>query len=168
MSKVIIKTVTEQDLPQWIRLRCALWPDCSLERQCLEVKQILEKKGDGVVFVALRGDDFLCGFAEVSVRQDHVDGAASAHVAYLEGWYVELKFRGRGLGRRLLAAVENWAIGHGLSELASDAELSNGTAIETHVTCGFAETCRAVHFIKRLDARGESPASSNLLNYTIT
>lgn len=47
MSKVIIKTATEQDLPQWIRLRCALWPDCSLERQRLEVKQILEKQGDG-------------------------------------------------------------------------------------------------------------------------
>lgn len=169
MSKVTIKTATEQDLPQWVRLRCVLWPDCSTERHRLEAQQLLAKKGDGAVLVAKSEDGSLCGFAEVSVRHDHVDGASSAPVAYLEGWYVEPHFRGGGLGGQLLAAVEDWAISRGLRELASDAELSNQAAIDVHASCGFSETCRAVHLIKRFDRTRRIPSiSSNQLNHAIT
>src|SRR5579864_1559032 len=150
MSKpVTIKPATEQELPQWIRLRCALWPDCSPERHRLEVQQLMAKEDDGVVLLAKREDGSLCGFAEVSVRYDHVDGASCAPVAYLEGWYVEPGFRGQDLGRRLLAAAEDWSISRGLSELASDTELNNQAAIDAHASNGFSETCRAVHLIKQ-------------------
>lgn len=158
MSKpVTIRPGTSQDVPQWLRLRCALWPDCSPERHRLEVQQLVEKDHNGLVLVAVREEGSLCGFAEVSVRHDHVDGACSAPVAYLEGWYVEPDLRGQGLGRRLVAAAEDWAISHGLSELASDAELNSEAAVEAHVSCGFSETCRAVHFIKRLERSGPIP-----------
>jgi aminoglycoside 6'-N-acetyltransferase I len=169
MSEVTIRRATEQDLPQWVRLRGALWPDCGTERHRLEVQQLMAKGNDGVVLVAIREDGSLCGFAEASVRHDHVDGAGSVPVAYLEAWYVDADFRGRGLGRQLLAAVEDWGIGHGLSELASDAELNNQAAIDVHASCGFSESCRAVHLIKRLDRTGQIPSiSSNQLNHTIT
>lgn len=117
----------------------------------------MAKDHDGLVLVAVREDGSLCGFAEVSVRHDHVDGASSAPVAYLEAWYVEPGFRGQGLGRRLLAAAEDWAMSNRLTELASDAELNSQAAIEAHVSCGFSETCRAVHFIKRLDRSKPTP-----------
>lgn len=164
-----IRAAVAQDRAEWVRMRYALWPDCSPERHQLEIQQLTAHAGAGVVFVAEREDSSLCGFAEVSIRHDHVDGASSVPVAYLEGWYVEPDFRGQGVGQRLLASVEEWAIRRGLRELASDAELDNQAAADAHASCGFAETCRAVHLIKRLDCAGPMPyIPSNQLNHAIT
>jgi GNAT superfamily N-acetyltransferase len=60
---------------------------------------------------------------------------------------------GAGIGRQLLEAAERWAAGRGLKELASDAELDNDNSIQVHRSCGFVETCLAVHFIKRISVK---------------
>src|SRR5687768_10546081 len=94
------------DAEGWARMRCALWPECSAERHVLEIAQLLES--EGVVALA-KVDGELAGFAEVSIRVDHVEGTSAAPVPYLEGWYVEEKFRRQGVGRALIAFVEDWA-----------------------------------------------------------
>lgn len=147
---MIIRPSTTQDLAEWIRLRYALWPECSPARQWLEIQNFAASQQPGVVIVAQPENGRLCGFVEVSVRHDHVDGTESVPVAYLEAWYVEAEFRGRGIGRQMLEAVEAWALARGLKELASDAELENTTSVATHLSCGFRETCRAVHFVKTI------------------
>jgi aminoglycoside 6'-N-acetyltransferase I len=129
-------------------MRQALWPDCPEERHKLEMEELSHT--DGVVLVAEDEGPGVCGFAEVSIRHDHVDGTSAVPVPYLEGWFVEGEFRGRGVGRQLMSAVEQWAREHGFSELASDAELENPEGIRAHIACGFKEACRAVHFIKRI------------------
>jgi aminoglycoside 6'-N-acetyltransferase I len=112
--------------------------------------QLAAPQSAGVVLVAVQTNGSLCGFAEVSIRRDHVDGASSVPIAYLEGWYVDPGVRGRGIGRELLAAAEQRAAARSFTELASDAELANQESIRTHLACGFIETCRAVHFIKKI------------------
>jgi aminoglycoside 6'-N-acetyltransferase I len=107
-------------------------------------------KSGGVVFVAEAEHNDLIGFAEVSLRQDHVDGASICPVPYLEGWFVEASFRRQGVGRALIAAVEQWAILRGYAELASDAELENTLSIRLHKLLGFSEIERNVTFLKRL------------------
>ena len=59
--------------------------------------------------------------------------------------------RYESLVHMLLAAVEQWAREHGFKEIASDAESENRESIAAHAACGFVETCRAVHFIKRIN-----------------
>ena len=145
-----IRPSTVHDLAEWIRLRRALWPDCSPARQWLEIQQFAAAQNPGVVIVAEGDNRALCGFVEVSVRHEHVDGTSSVPVAYLEAWYVEPGFRARGIGRQLLRAVEEWALARGLRELASDVELENKASIDAHASCGFTESCRAVHFVKPL------------------
>ena len=149
-----IRTTAPGDAPEWLRLRQALWPDCPAERHALEMAQLAATPASsrGAVLVAARADGTLGGFAEVSVRHDHVEGTASPPVAYLEGWYVEPGLRGGGVGQRLLAAVEQWAAARGFRELASDAELANQPAIETHLRCGFQEVGRNVQFVKPVAA----------------
>src|SRR6266404_4228445 len=132
----------------------ALWPDCSPERHLLEIEQLTASEGGGLVLVAVRERGGLCGFAELSIRHDHVDGASSTPVAYLEGWYVDPDVRGAGIGRRLLEASEAWAAARDLKELASDAELDNHLSLQAHRSCGFRQTCRAVHFIKSISVNG--------------
>lgn len=93
----------------------------------------------------------LVGFAEVSIRHDHVEGTRSAPVPYLEGWYVRSGYRGRGIGSGILGYVEEWAIGRGFSELASDTDPDNAVSIRLHAQLGFREVGRSIHFVKPLN-----------------
>lgn len=104
------------------------------------------------VFVACRDDGGLCGFVEVSVRRDYVEGASTSPVADIEGWYVDPEFRGRGVSRLLIEGAEKWAAASGLTELASDCAPTNEQSIRAHLTAGFTEAGRSVHFIKRIGA----------------
>jgi aminoglycoside 6'-N-acetyltransferase I len=139
----MIRPALPQDRTEWFRMRRALWPDCSPERHLLEIGQLTSDGDLSVVLVAERDSGGLCGLAEVSIRHDHVDGASSVPVGYLEGWYVDPDARARGIGRQLLDTAEKWAAARRLKELASDAELNNKGSI-----AALTETCRAVHFIK--------------------
>jgi aminoglycoside 6'-N-acetyltransferase I len=146
---VIYRTARETDRPEWIRLRHELWPDCPVDRHELEIAQLL--KSEGIVALAeIHGS--LGGFAEISLRHDHVEGTRASPVPYLEGWFVAPAHRCRGIGRGLLDFVEQWAIAHGFHELASDAELENLQGISLHTRLGFAEVGRTVHFVKPLTA----------------
>jgi len=144
--KPSIRLAQAADKPAWLRLRQSLWPECPAHKHALEMRQLLGS--DGAVFLA--ETDQVIGFAEVSVRHDHVEGASISPVPYLEGWFVQEAFRGQGVGRLLLEAVERWATSRGYTELASDAELDNSVSIRLHHRLGFDEIGRNVSFLKRL------------------
>jgi aminoglycoside 6'-N-acetyltransferase I len=100
------------------------------------------------VFVCERGTGGLAGFLELSVR-NYAEGCEGA-APYIESWYVDPDVRGRGLGRALMAAAEEWARAHDYRELASDTELSNEASQRAHRALGFEEVERSVHFRKPL------------------
>jgi aminoglycoside 6'-N-acetyltransferase I len=145
---------TDADRLEWMRMRCALWPHCPPERHALEIRMAEEAGDYYAVFVVERDDGVagLGGFAEVSVRHG-IDGAADEDVGYVEGWYVEAALRGRGVGRALLAAAEEWTRARGLHQLGSDAEWWNDGSIAAHKALGFRETDRIVQFLKDLGPR---------------
>jgi aminoglycoside 6'-N-acetyltransferase I len=113
------------------------------------MKELTRPEAQGVVLFA-ETEEGLAGFAEISVRHDHVEGSSAVPIPYLEGWYVDAAHRSQGIGKSLLHHAERWAMERGFSELASDAEMQNETSIATHLACGFREAGRSVHFIKRL------------------
>ena len=151
MATLRIRQARLEDNAAWVRLRRALWPECSEHKHRLEISQVLDS--DGVVFVAENDDGKLIGFAEVSLRSDHVDGASISPVPYLEGWFVDARYRKRGIGRALIEAIERWSANHGYAELASDAELGNMLSIRLHKRLGFSEIDRNVTFLKKLRPR---------------
>jgi aminoglycoside 6'-N-acetyltransferase I len=99
--------------------------------------------------VAERASGGLWGFAEAGARS-YADGCRMSPVAFFEGWYVDPDYRGAGVGRRLVEAVEAWARGQGFSELASDALLDNEQGQKAHLRLGFVEVERAVRYRKEL------------------
>ena len=146
-----IRIATREDHAGWAELRALLFPECSIERHLLEIEMLAA--GAGIVALALV-DEEMVGFAEISIRRDHVEGTASAPVPYLEGWFVKEASRGQGIGRALMDFVEEWARGRGYTELASDAEVDNDKSIRLHGALGFRETGRSVHFVKPLKRDG--------------
>ena len=135
-------------LPQWVALRIALWPDEDAQQIAAEASGVLAR-ADLLVLVAREGDAVV-GFAEAAIRNDYVNGCETSPVAFVEGIYVVPQQRRRGVAKAMIAAIEAWAEQRGLRELASDALLDNAQSHSMHEGLGFAETERVVYFRKTL------------------
>ncbi len=146
---MIIRMIEPAEQSEWLRMRRALWPACSDSMHVLEMKEYENCPGARAVLVLEVGSDRLGGFIELSIR-DRVDGSTSDRVAYVEAWYVDPDYRGRGVGRRLMQQAEQWTVDHGLTELASDAEIDNEGGRRAHEALGFKETFRLTHFLKKI------------------
>jgi aminoglycoside 6'-N-acetyltransferase I len=146
----MIRLATAADVAALAELRFALWPDEPLAVRRLEAEANVARVGKPLeTFVAVAQDEVI-GFAEVSLRRDYVNGCETSPVAFLEGIYVRPEQRRAGLGRMLVAAVEQWGRAQGCSELASDALLDNEASHAFHGGAGFEETERVVYFRKPL------------------
>lgn len=143
-----VRPATEADKPEWLRMRCLLWPGEDPKRMALEQDSIL-KNARTPVFVARRPDGRLGGFLEAGTR-DYVDGCDGSPVGYIEGWFVDEDLRRLGVGRALVGAAEDWARGCGLQEMGSDAHVDNQVSILAHLALGYRDHEHLVHFTKRL------------------
>jgi aminoglycoside 6'-N-acetyltransferase I len=129
-------------------LRIRLWPDCR-DHCDREIADILANSDHWDAFVVSLHGERAVGFIEVRLR-DFAEGTSGSPVAFVEGWFVLLKLRRRGLGRALLGAAESWAVSRGCNELGSDTQTSNHLSIEVHKKLGFQEVERRVCFLKQL------------------
>jgi aminoglycoside 6'-N-acetyltransferase I len=145
---VQIETCCDHDLPQWVALRIALWPDEDAKVMTREAPGLLTRPGS-LVLVAREGETVI-GFTEAAIRRDYVNGCETSPVAFIEGIYVVPGQRRRGVARAMIVAVEDWARQQGLSELASDALLDNAQSHAMHNALGFGETERVVYFRKSI------------------
>ncbi|MGE5114113.1 MAG: GNAT family N-acetyltransferase [Acidobacteriaceae bacterium] len=125
------------------------------EEHAKELRLLLEGNAGQVltmplaIFVAEAADGALAGFVEVDLRS-HADGCNPAQpVGYVEGWYVAEAYRERGVGKRLLAAAEDWARSHKCIEMASDAVIDNKVSQQAHEALGYEVVDRCVHYRKR-------------------
>ncbi len=143
-----VRWARKDDRESWLAMRRALWPDCSDGVHEAEVLQVMACGGGA--FLAMAALSGPVGFAELSLRHEHVEGASSSPVAYLEGWFVAPPQRGEGLGRALVEAAVRWTRETGASELASDTELGNELGQQAHEALGFLEVGRSVHYLRRL------------------
>ena len=146
-----VRRAIAADVPAWSAQRLALWPDEDAQVLADEARAMLDDDG-GIVLVA-ESEGQIVGFAEATLRRDYVNGTETSPVGFLEAWYVAPAWRGGGVGRALVRAVEGWTREQGCSELASDALLDNGASHAAHAACGFEETERVVYFRKLLADR---------------
>jgi aminoglycoside 6'-N-acetyltransferase I len=126
--------------PEWRRMRHGLWPWLAEDD---------EEPVSQEVFIALDDAGRPCGFVEAGERP-YAEGCETSPVGYIEGWYVSPESRGRGVGRSLIEAAEQWARSRGLREMASDAGLDNLASHRAHERLGYREVERVVCFRKAL------------------
>jgi aminoglycoside 6'-N-acetyltransferase I len=131
MSEITIRRAANEDRPEWLRMRLALWPEHAPDGHRADIDKILADPMRPA-FVADRANGRLGGFLEAGTRV-YAEGCESSPVGYIEGWYVDEDLRGQGLGRRLVQAAEAWARAQGLTEMASDTWLENEGSIQAHL-----------------------------------
>jgi len=145
-----IRRASKNDIPHWSRMRNSLWPD-SIEVHTLEIDNYFSNTSNDVQECFLIEDNETpVGFIELNIR-NYAEGSTSSRIPYVEGWYVDESYRGKGLGKALMSRAESWAQENGYSEIASDAEIENTVNISTHTKLGFEEVDRIVCFLKKLN-----------------
>jgi len=144
--RMTIAPIQDDEAPDWGEMRLRLWPDCTPADNARDVADFRSGASALRLVLMARMDGLAAGFAEVSER-NVVDGAGNAPAAYLEGWYVEPQFRGRGVGGALVAAAAAWARQAGFGFLGSDAELHNSASQRAHEALGFQDQGRVVNYL---------------------
>jgi aminoglycoside 6'-N-acetyltransferase I len=151
---VNVRPIALEDCTGWAAMRAALWPDADLEALAAECADFFRQPAPNLMEAVFVADTTgpggaLAGFVEVSLRS-YAEGCRSSPIPFIEGWYVAPGARRSGVGRDLFAAAERWAVEHGYTEIASDADLDNAVSHAAHAALGFEETSRNVHFRKAL------------------
>ena len=101
------------------------------------------------MFISLIKDSEIIAFVEVSIRES-MDRVIPEQVGYIEGWYVEKKYRRKGIGKALFQAAEKWALKKGCSEILSDTDLENHISQKAHQALGYKKIDRMILFKKSL------------------
>ena len=145
-----IRTAEPRDVAALAQQRATLWPEGSVEEHAAELQPQLRSPADCTLVAELTGGGRLIGFLEGRLRS-HADGCETSPVGYVEGWYVEEDWRGRGVGRALVQRFEEWVRARGCREMASDTWTHNVVSQRAHERLGFEEMDRVVTYRKPLD-----------------
>ncbi len=135
----------------WLAMRQEIWPALSTDEHLADMKRQCKDRKRYAVFMARDDAGKGVAFMELSLRQEHVNGARVTPVAYVEGLFVQPEVRRQGVGRALVEAAERWAKYVRARMLASDADLANAVGHVFHEHAGFQETERVVLFSKAID-----------------
>jgi len=134
----------------WLILRSEFIPDLTLAEHQSFLQNFSKDSVDFIAFVARDEVGEEMGFAEVSVRNDYVNGCRYRPALYLEGIYTRPRFRGKGVARQICNAAGQWGLEQGCREFASDVYLDDADSLAAHAGLGFEETERVVYFRKAL------------------
>ncbi|MBS0225251.1 MAG: GNAT family N-acetyltransferase [Proteobacteria bacterium] len=146
-----LREATSADFHAWGVLRARLWDDSAdMVVADDDMAAAIDPSRPATAFLAVDDEGRPFGFIEVALRHDYVNGSESSPVGFVEGWYVDPDWQGRGVGRALVAAAARWTRDRGCSELCSDALIDADASHAAHRACGFEETERVVYFRKSL------------------
>jgi aminoglycoside 6'-N-acetyltransferase I len=152
-AAIAVRAANSADLAAVVALAAVLWPEDPVGEHRKHMRALLAGRPRStlplVVLLAELGGQPI-GFIEVGLRS-HAQGCDGRQpVGFIEGWLVEAAHRGRGVGRRLMAAAEVWARGQGCVELASDTWQDHADSQRAHRALGFEVVDRVVNFRKPL------------------
>ena len=144
-----ISPIKPAEFDTWVNFSMALFPESSLKETEDDLRRIA-KLDKYQTFIA-KMDGIAVGYTTVTLRTDHVEGASTSPVGYLEAIYVEPAYRNHGVARALFHQGQAWCKAKGCSEMGSDTWDWNKDAQAFHEKLGFREEDVLVHFYKKID-----------------
>jgi aminoglycoside 6'-N-acetyltransferase I len=143
-----IRQMSALDRAEWVKMRESLWPDESPGLHITEIDRLLQAD-DAWGFIAESSEGAAAGFAEIVLRK-YANGCDSRPVPFLEGIWVDVRFRRQGAGGQLIRYIETFMAARGFCEIGSDTQIDNRISQATHIGWGFSQTERVVYFRKLL------------------
>ncbi len=150
MADLQIRETQDTGDPDWLELREEFIPELDRDGQEDFLRAFARDSAGFRAFIARDGSGRACGFAEVSVRTDYVNGCRHRPALFLEGIFVREDSRGQGIARALCDAAGRWGRAQGCREFASDVYIDDLDSLAAHAGLGFEETERVVYFCKPL------------------
>ena len=116
---VQIRPVTHADFDAWLRLRTAHWPNGAADHgpEIAAFFAGMASEPQAVFLAECNGRAI--AVMELSIRKD-LPMLPNVDVGYVEGFYIEPEFRGRGITRRLLRFAQDWSRKQHCAAFASD------------------------------------------------
>lgn len=146
--KIQFIKATINDVKTIASLAVLMWTSYTIEALTKEFLSVVNSDNSAVYLLSIENN--IVGFAQCGLRHDYVEGTSSSPVGYLEGIFVEEKYRKQGYAKQLLNCCEQWAKDKGCTEFASDCELDNEISQQFHMNLGFKEANRIICFKKKL------------------
>ena len=138
--KVTIRRALEVDLPalqlllqQLFSIEQDFQPDATRQERGLRLLMFSQQ---GAIFVAEVAGKVV-GMATIQIL---ISTAEGAQVGLVEDVVVDEQLRGQGIGRMLLAGLEDWANKNGLARLQLLADRSNQPALNFYADQGWSST----------------------------
>ena len=145
MPELTIRAAVEDDAASVALLSAQLGYPASTEETIERLAPILASDRNAV-FVAERSDGLVVGWIHVFVARR----VESGPFAELGGFVVQDGYRGRGIGRCMLAAAEAWALARGVRKLRVRTRTTRTAAPAFYRRLGFAWSKEQTVFDKRI------------------
>ena len=120
-------------------------------KELFKLLQRITKSKKYLTFLAKDSNENSIAFSTFSIRTDYVEGAGRSPTGYLESIYVEPEYRNLGIAKKFIELGEQWCKEKGCEQMGSDTWLNNYEAQNFHLSMGFQEEDRLVHFIKKIE-----------------
>lgn len=143
-----IREATLSDMADLVRMGRLLWDDDSEELLRDEFAAAIAD--DDQSCLTATAEDEPAGFVLASLRKEHVPGAETAPVGYLEGLFVHEQYRRQGVAKAMTERAEQWAREKGCTEMGSDTWDWNKESERFHNSVGYRTYETLIHFIKKL------------------
>lgn len=149
-KEVQIEIVKLEDkyIDDLVLMLLSIWPDSNFEDEKEACIEVIENPNEAY-FLAISGHNSI-GFVYLNLRYDHVEGANSSPVAYVEGIFVKNEYQKKGTGSMLLDKAEEWALSKGCTQLGSDVEIDNLESLTFHQRMGFKVENKIICLMKNL------------------
>lgn len=137
----------KSDLESLLKMGLKLWNDYGET----ELRKQLEKthtSNNYKILIAKNDKEIAIGFSIFSIRNDYVEGSEKSPTGYLEGIYVESKFRKKGIAKNFMQLGEQWLKTNNCTQIGSDTWLTDVESRDFHKKIGFREEEELVHFLK--------------------
>jgi GNAT superfamily N-acetyltransferase len=143
MQELIVRRATDADLPTLYRFEQGVIEaerpfDPTLKPEGVNYYDLpaLMASPDAELLVAeFEGELIGSGYARLETSKPYLKHSRHAYLGFM---YVEPSFRGMGVNRAILRALEAWSLSRGVSELRLDVYADNSVAARAYASAGFA------------------------------
>ncbi|HEX2682574.1 MAG TPA: GNAT family N-acetyltransferase [Ferruginibacter sp.] len=142
MDPVVIRKAVLSDLETLLSfeqgvINTELPFDCTLktvETNYYDIKHMIDA-GDVELLVAEQDNELLgCGYARIENAKTYLQHRSHAYLGFM---YVKPEHRGKGINRRIIDALAQWAAIRNITELRLDVYEQNVSAIKAYEKYGF-------------------------------